>query len=317
MFVPFAHETPEQALLVQAALQGNLAEVMRLSELTDPSCDCSKPLRVAASQGHAACVEFLIPRSNPQDLFNSALVEAAQNGHAGCVALLLPVSNPLDENCEAITCAARQGHHECVQLLVASFEQRDQTEYCDALNSAVGSGCDQSVRLLLNGSSEHEHNAALNTAAYWGYTALVEEIIPFAGDEGRQNALIQASEHGRTDIVRALAPLVNSEHHKYISLIRATLGDHKDCVAQLLEVCDATANSSMALRVAINNGKSEMMEQLLPYSNAQEAWSGVSQAQRNSAVGMHFQNLVARQRLKKAVERPEGSPSSPAPARKI
>lgn len=317
MFVPFAHETQDQTLLVQAALQGNLAEVTRLSEITDPSCDYSKPLRVAASQGHAACVEFLIPRSNPQDLFNSALVEAAQNGHANCVALLLPVSNPLDENCEAITCAARQGHPQCVQLLVASFEQRDRTEYCDALNSAVGRGCDQSVRLLLNGSSEHEHNAALNTAAYWGYTALAEEIIPFSSDEGRQNALIQAAEYGRTDIVRALAPLVNSEHHKYISLIRATLGDHKDCVEQLVEVCDATTNASMALRVAINNGKTEIMELLLPHSNAEEAWRGVTPQQRGSDVGAHFQNLVARQRLKKAVECPDNSQSSAAPRRKI
>jgi len=102
--------------LLNAADQGNTAEVQRLISISDLAFN-NEALRRASAHGHVECVKMLIPVSNPKHNDSSALQWASANGYVACVKELIPVSEPKAQNNEALVAAAFYGHHECVDLL--------------------------------------------------------------------------------------------------------------------------------------------------------------------------------------------------------
>lgn len=115
----------DNQLLIEAAQQGNLAEVLRLIVLSDPKAQSNEALEQAARHGHVKCVEALIPVSSPKFDNSFALWIAACQGQTDCVAKLIPVSGVKDGVCRALNVAARNGHIGCVHLLLPLHTQKE------------------------------------------------------------------------------------------------------------------------------------------------------------------------------------------------
>lgn len=105
-------------LLIEAAADGNTAEVARLTSNLSEPLDCGRAIRWAANNGRLNCLKILINVHNPLSDISPALYLAAGQGHLDCVSHLLPLVDPLYKNSAAMVEAAGNGHTECLLLLV-------------------------------------------------------------------------------------------------------------------------------------------------------------------------------------------------------
>lgn len=104
-------------LLIEAARDGNLTELQRLTPLITDQSKKTLALQWAAEEGQYRCVQFLIPFTQPKDRNSWALTRASHNGHAECVKLLIPVSDAKAGESYALQRAMMQGYRNCVDLL--------------------------------------------------------------------------------------------------------------------------------------------------------------------------------------------------------
>lgn len=112
-------------LLIDAAQQGNLTEVLRLIPYSNAQHDNSEALAQAARHGFVECVEALIPVSDPYADNSFALWISANQGHSDCVTVLIPHSRVKDGNCRALRTAARFGHLDCVEILQTQHSEQE------------------------------------------------------------------------------------------------------------------------------------------------------------------------------------------------
>lgn len=80
-------------LLVQAAKNGHVSEVIALIPLSNPKSKNSEALRLAAEAGKTECVKLLIPVSDPKARDSEALFWATLYDQPEAMKLLIPVSD--------------------------------------------------------------------------------------------------------------------------------------------------------------------------------------------------------------------------------
>lgn len=126
-------------LLIQAAQQGNAAQVQRLIPVSYSKFSENAALCYAARYGHTECVRLLIPVSDPTAAESVALYYAVDGGHIECVRLLIPVSNPKDNASVALRRAYHNNDAICIDLLYPLSSPQEalhhmQTHYPDEVN---------------------------------------------------------------------------------------------------------------------------------------------------------------------------------------
>lgn len=115
--------TPKQishntSLLIDAAQQGRIQEVINLIPVSDPKATDSEALLSAVLNGYIDIVKLLLPVSDPKANYSSILRWAVYYGREEMVKLLIPVSDAKAKNSYALWVATEYNKTECIKLLL-------------------------------------------------------------------------------------------------------------------------------------------------------------------------------------------------------
>ncbi len=187
-------------------------------------------LREAARYGDLDRARELLAVSKSKANRSAALREAAAAGHIDIVRELIPVSDPRAGNYDALKRAMANGHKKVV----------------DALTQV--------------------ENQELNQAARNGSVAEVRKIISAGFVSTMVSALHDSAEIGHLDVVREIAPHVQSVGYKSDALVFAARWGHVEVVRELIPLSDPTFVRSVALQEAAQKGHLHVVNLLLPVS---------------------------------------------------
>lgn len=142
--------------LIDAAVNGNVDELLRVLPYANAKHDESSALRAAALYGHDRCVEALLPHSDVSVRKCSPLRMAFLYNHSACVKLLVEPSIPFicqdeDESFRfsEIIRGGVEGNSPALMDIVPLVEQLPSVEQVFILQSAVRFGREDFIKQIL------------------------------------------------------------------------------------------------------------------------------------------------------------------------
>lgn len=242
-------------------------------------------LHIAALTGYLPLVNHLLENGHESEIQKmdswglSPFFWACQDGNIDMVRRLLEAGADVSAS-GALRVAASKNHIGIVQHLLelqAKIDVQDQ-DFGTPLYAAAQNGCTDVVRKLLHSGADVNliggiHHRALNTAAYGGYTEIVqlllEKDITIDPEENYflGSALGAAARRGHADIIRLLLRRGWNVNRKFKTndsalVVAATYG-HANAVQALLEQKTDVTSQEKALEVASKKGKIEVVGKLL------------------------------------------------------
>jgi ankyrin repeat protein len=202
--------------------------------------------QMASCQGYTEMIQMLITAGAKVTSGNGqALWAASARGHEEVVHALIEAGANVDVRgnrnahnyggATALQTAAHLGYTKIVQMLITAGAQIDS----EALRAASARGHEEVVRLLIDAGANVDLNGAtLETAAFWGYTKIVQKLIAAGAqvNSGDGRALWYASARGHEEVVHALIEAganVNLKHMGQTALHNAELHQHPKIVQML------------------------------------------------------------------------------------